>query len=378
MHESPGLGDNDEQLFEQKEVAGLSQGQIVRRRFFRHRVAMVSLLVLLVILVLSATSIGWGPIPGWWTWDWNERVPQLQDQSPTLSIRPTWLGGGGVHLGDHPFGVDDERGRDMFAQVMRGVQSSFIVIFVVGVLSTTIGVVVGAVAGFFGGLVDAFLMRITDVVIVVPLLLLAGTAGFSFGWDGVWSVALLLGLFSWTGLARLVRAEFLALREREFVDAARVASASSRRIIFKHILPNTLGVVIVNSTLVMGVSILAETALSFLNFGVKPPEVSLGSLASLYQSSFDARPFLFLWPGILIVTIVLCIQFVGDGLRDAFDPRQKRVPKRRDLEGPRSDPGSGPLRDEAALAAAASQGRHMHAGVGGSPVAPRSPSDGRD
>ena len=133
-----------------------------------------------------------------------------------------------------------------------------------------------------------------------------------------------------------MRAEFLALREREFVDAARVAGASNRRIIFKHILPNTVGTIVVATTLLMGAGILTEAALSFLGFGIRAPDVSLGSLVSDYQGAFSSRPWLFIWPGVFIVGIVLCLQFIGDGLRDAFDPRQKRIPKRKDLESRRT------------------------------------------
>jgi peptide/nickel transport system permease protein len=324
----------DEEIsLEMNEVAGLSQSQIVRRRFFRHRGAMISLGVLVFIVVLAATSVGWGPIPGWWKWDYNELVPRVDgDGGPTLSLRPTWLGGAGVQLGDHPFGLDNELGKDMFAQTMRGVQTSLTVIVVLGVLSTTIGVVIGALSGYYGKWVDSALMRFTDVVIVMPLLVITAVAGYALDLGGIWPVAVALGIFTWTGLARLVRAEFLALREREFVDAARVANASDRRIIFKHILPNTVGTIVVSTTLLMGAGILTEAALGFLGFGVRAPEVSLGTLVNAYQGAYQTRPWLFLWPGVFVVAIVLCLQFVGDGLRDAFDPRQKRVPKRKDLE----------------------------------------------
>lgn len=318
---------------EMSEVVGLSQGQIVRRRFFRHRGAMASLAVLILIVILAATSVGWGPIPGWWKFSYNELVPKAPDNgAPTMSLRPAWLGGAGIRLGDHPFGVDNEVGKDMFAQTMRGVQTSLTVIFVLGVLSTTIGVVIGALSGYYGGWVDAVLMRFTDVVIVMPLLVITAVAGFALDLSGMWPVAIALGIFTWTGLARLVRAEFLAMREREFVDAARVANASDRRIIFKHILPNTVGTIVVSTTLLMGAGILTEAALGFLGFGVKSPEVSLGTLVNDYQGAYETRPWLFFWPGMFVVVIVLCLQFVGDGLRDAFDPRQKRIPKRKDLE----------------------------------------------
>jgi ABC-type dipeptide/oligopeptide/nickel transport system permease subunit len=136
-------------------------------------------------------------------------------------------------------------------------------------------------------------------------------------------------------LSRLVRGEFLTLREREFVDAARVAGATNRRIIFKHILPNAVGIIIVSVTLLMSGAILLETALSYLGFGVLPPDVSLGLLISQYQESFTTRPWLFWYPGIFIVTIALCINFIGDGLRDAFDPRQRRRITRKDRQNAR-------------------------------------------
>jgi peptide/nickel transport system permease protein len=148
--------------------------------------------------------------------------------------------------------------------------------------------------------------------------------GYQFGNLGVLFLAFYLGLFGWTGLSRLVRGEFLTLREREFVDAARVAGASNRRIIFKHILPNAVGVIIVSVTLIMSGAILLETALSYLGFGVIPPDVSLGLLISTYQDAFTTRPWLFWYPGLFIIAIALSINFIGDGLRDAFDPRQRR------------------------------------------------------
>lgn len=325
--------DNDEITLEMVEIAGLSQSQIVRRRFLRHRGAMISAAVLLFVVLISTTSVGWGPIPGWWKFDPNQVVPlSAGDGGPTLSFRPGFLGGSGIQLGDHPFGVDNQNGKDMFARTMRGIQTSLAIIVVLGILSTTIGVVMGALSGYYGRWVDAVLMRFTDVIIVLPLLVIVAVAGYALGLTGIWSVAIALGVFTWTGLARLVRAEFLALREREFVDAARVANASDLRIIFKHILPNTVGTIVVSTTLLMGAGLLTEAALGFLGFGVQPPAVSLGSLVNDYQGAYETRPWLFIWPGLFVVVIVLCLQFIGDGLRDAFDPRQKRIPKHKDLE----------------------------------------------
>lgn len=321
-----------ENAIESKETEGLSQGQIVFRRFVRHRAAMISVFVLLFIIVFvySAVAFKVGPFEwkGWWKHT-IEDLPELRyldcpggsTGCPTLDMNP--FNGTPMALGEHPFGQDDI-GRDYFALVMRGAQRSILVMFVIGIIATIIGTVVGAIAGFYRGWVDAVLMRFTDFIITIPTLIMGSVIGYHFGNLGVLFLAFFLGIFGWTGLSRLVRGEFLTLREREFVDAARVAGASNRRIIFKHILPNAIGVIIVSVTLLMSGAILLETALSYLGFGVVPPDTSLGLLISTYQAAFTTRPWLFWWPGLFIITIALSINFIGDGLRDAFDPRQKR------------------------------------------------------
>lgn len=317
--------ENVENAIELKEVEGLSQGRIVLRRFLRHRGAMVSAVVLIAVVLLVTTSIGWGPIPGWWMWSYRDISPIVNaGGAPTMSFS------GGLSLGDHPFGQDNI-GHDGFALVMRGTQQSLTVMFVIGLLSTVIGVVIGALAGFFRGRLDNLLMRFTDMIITIPVIMIGAILGVLVGGANPWSLAVALSLVSWTNMARLVRGQFLTLREREFVDAARVAGASNGRIMFKHILPNAVGVIIVNATLLMASAILLETALSYLGFGINSPEVSLGQLINEYQTAFATRPWLFWWPGLFIVTIALCVNFIGDGLRDAFDPRQRRIPTNRAL-----------------------------------------------
>ncbi len=324
-----------ENAISNREVEGLSQGQIVRRRFFRHRAAVISLVTIIsiVIFVFSALDFrlfGVWRIPGWWKWT-TEELPELRVGDcpggtvgcPTISLRPKFLGGAGFGLGNHPFGQDDI-GRDFFALVMKGAQRSLSVMVVIGFLGATIGTIVGSISGFYRGKIDAILMRLVDFMITVPAVLIGSVIGYHYGNLGAIFLAFYLGLFAWTGLSRLVRAEFLTLREREFVDAARVAGASNRRIIFKHILPNAVGIIIVSVTLLLSGAILLETALSYLGFGVVPPDVSLGLLISQYQDSFTTRPWLFWYPGLFIITIALSINFIGDGLRDAFDPRQRR------------------------------------------------------
>ncbi|MBH0084075.1 ABC transporter permease [Salinibacterium sp. SWN167] len=329
---------------EQRATVGLSQGAIVRRRFLQHRGAVVSVFVLLFLVLLAFTSVGTviggtgkltpDPtgsrlivdgfrIPGWWGFTWWERYDiVLPGGAPTFTWWP-------FSFGEHPFGQDNT-GKDVFARVMRGMQQSLNVVFIVGIISTVIGVVLGALAGYYRGWVDQLIMRITDVIIIVPLLILGAVLGQTIGGDA-FLLAVMIGLIAWTGMARLVRAEFLSLREREFVDAARVAGASDFRIIFRHILPNTVGVIVVSATLLMSAVILLETSLSFLGFGITAPDISLGQIISEYNEAFKTRPWLFWWPGLFIVIIALCINFIGDGLRDAFDPRQKRVPRQRGL-----------------------------------------------
>ena len=317
--ETPSSGDTVENAIELQDVVGLSQGQIVRRRFFRHKGALVGLAALGGTILLAVTSVGLGPIPGWWMWTGYETGNPMSNPggSPTLSLFPP-------ALGDHPFG-QDELGRDIFARVMEGVQTSLMVMFVIGLVAGVIGVLVGSVAGFYRGGRDTALMRFTDLVITVPTIVIGAVIGKLSGQISAPIFAISLGLILWTTLSRLVRGEFLALREREFVDAARVAGASSGRIIFKHILPNAIGTIIVSTTLLMSSAILLETALSYLGFGVQAPDTSLGRLVSDGQTAAQTRPWLFYFPGLFIIVIVLCVNFVGDGLRDAFDPKQTRV-----------------------------------------------------
>jgi peptide/nickel transport system permease protein len=304
----------------EQEAKGLSQGQIVRRKFFDNTAAIISLVVFAIIFLLAFTSVGFAGIPGWWKYNHTEFLPLLGAGAPTVTGPFSW--------GEHPFG-QDSIGRDYFAMTMRGTQNSIIIMFIIGALAGLVGVVVGACSGYFRGWPEAVLMRFTDIIIIIPVVLAAATLGqavnrYVGSGAQIWLLGLFLGLVLWTGLARLVRGEFLTLREREFVDAAKIAGASNGRIIFKHILPNAVGVIIVNTTLLMSSAILLETALSYIGFGVKAPDVSLGLIISQNQEAFQTRPWLFWFPGLFIVLICLCINFIGDGLRDAFDPRQKK------------------------------------------------------
>lgn len=309
-----------------KEDKGVSQGRLILRRFFAHKPAVVSAILFILVIGFAVTASGAFGIPGWWPYDYTSLYPVVNGGRPTL----TWFP---FSLGEHPFGQNNV-GKDYFAMTMRGIVNSSYIMFIIGLTGAFIGVVVGAIAGYYRGWVDAVLMRLTDIVIVIPVIVIGAVVGTAVGGLGPVTLAVFLGFVAWTGIARLVRGEFLSLREREFVDAARVAGASDLRIIFRHILPNAMGVVIVSTTLLIAVAIILETSLSFLGFGVRVPEVSLGLLISANESAFQTRPWLFWWPAAFIVLLSLLVNFVGDGLRDAFDPRQKRIVFRRVKELP--------------------------------------------
>jgi peptide/nickel transport system permease protein len=280
------------------------------RRFRRHRLAMVGL-VFLVLMVL-ACFVGAHFAPD----------PDLQNLTQPTS-GPS---------GSHWFGTD-ELSRDVLSRVLHGGQVSLRVAFGVAILSTLIGVVIGALAGFYRGWLDGLLMRFTDLWIALPALpflavaVSIGTIDLgpfgSLDLGGTVGIMLLLSFLLWGSIARVVRGATLALREREFVDAARAIGASNTRIIVRHVLPNCAGPIIVNATLVVAEAILVETTLSFLGFGIQPPTPSWGNLLSDSIGSVQDWWWLTVFPGLAIFLTVLAVNFVGDGLRDAFDPRRR-------------------------------------------------------
>ena len=207
---------------------------------------------------------------------------------------------------------------------MHGVQTSLMVMFVIGIVAGVIGVLVGAIAGYYRGGRDTALMRFTDLVITVPTIVIGAVIGKLSGQISAPVFAVSLGLILWTTLSRLVRGEFLALREREFVDAARVAGASSARIIFKHILPNALSPIVVSASLIVAGNIIGEAFVSFLGFGVDPTSPTWGNILSGGLQFIALGNWWWpLFPGLAIIITVLAVNFVGDGMRDAFDPRSR-------------------------------------------------------
>jgi len=237
--------------------------------------------------------------------------PQEIDVSRILQP-PSW---------EHPFGTD-QLGRDVLSRMIWGARISLKVGFVAVGISCTIGMVLGALAGYYGGLVDRLIMRFVDVMLCFPTLMLI-LAVIAVLEPSIWNIMVVIGLTSWMGVARLVRAEFLSLKEREFVLAARSQGLSDARIIFRHMLPNALAPVLVAATLGVAGAILAESALSFLGIGVQPPTPSWGNILTGGKDNIEVAWWLSVYPGLAILLTVLGYNLLGEGIRDASDPRLK-------------------------------------------------------
>ncbi len=278
-----------------------TQFQIIRGRFLRHRLAVGSLIAFGVIVLIAYGGAAL------WKYTYTDITPD-NSQPPSLT---------------HPFGTDSI-GHDGLAQVLRGMQQSIKIALMVALIATVVGTSWGAVAGYFGRHVDNLLMRLADLIIILPAIAVAAAMA-AVGGGSWWSIALIIGSLASANVSRVIRGVVLSLREQDFIEAAKALGASDLRIIARHLVPNALGPLIVNATILVAVGILAETALSFLGFGVRTPDISLGLLINQAEGAVRTRPWLFYFPGIFIILIALTINFIGDGLRDAFDPRQTRT-----------------------------------------------------
>ncbi|RII27724.1 MAG: peptide ABC transporter permease [Geobacter sp.] len=271
---------------------------VVWRRFRANRFAVVGGLVVLAMFALSILA------------------PYITPYDPnTLDAYHVLL----PPSSDHWFGTD-EVGRDVFTRMLFGARISLKVGFVAVGIATMIGTVVGLVAGYYGGWLDSLLMRFVDIMFCFPtfFLILAVIAILE---PSIWYIMLIIGLTGWMGVARLVRAEVLSLRERDYILAARVIGCSDPRIIFRHILPNAVGPVLVYATLGIAGAILTESSLSFLGIGVPPPTPSWGNILASGKEFLEFAWWLFLFPGLAIMVTVLSYYLVGEGIRDAMDPR---------------------------------------------------------
>lgn len=280
-----------------------SLSKVMWRNFRRHRLAMLSLVILSVLAVLALLAPQLSP------YDPNDIDPRTARETRGLPQSPSR---------EHFFGTDNFN-RDILSRSLYGMRISLLVGFLAMFISIGFGVLVGAISGYAGGILDNILMRVVDVFLSVPsfILFLALNALLK---PNIWNIVLILGMFSWMDISRLVRADFMSLKEREFVVAARSIGVSPQRIVLVHLLPNALGAIVVAATLAVPTAILSEAALSFIGLGIRPPNASLGNMLH------DAKAWLliawWMWaaPGALISLIVLAFNFVGDGLRDALDP----------------------------------------------------------
>jgi len=286
------------------ELKARSQWSYARRRFLRHKLAMIGLVGLVIIFGAGALATYVAP----YTFDQIDLTNVLHP--PTT-------------IAHHFFGTD-EIGRDYLSRVIYGIRTSLQVGLTVAVVSSIFGLIVGAIAGYYRGWFDNIMMRVTDLVLTLPVLVTLLTVAALLGGGSQWTITFILVGFFWTPIARVVRGVFLSLREKEYVEAAKAVGAGDLRIMFRHMLPNTLGPVIVNGTLAVADAIITEAFLSFLGEGIKPPTPSLGSLVAGGQQ-YPQKWWLSVLPGLVLVFIVICVNFVGDGLRDALDPQQRRV-----------------------------------------------------
>ncbi len=287
---------------EAAEIATMSQGQLAWRRFRRHKLAMASAIVLLLITLAAIFA------PLLTPYTFSEQDLEAARQGPSLS---------------HYFGTDT-LGRDQFTRVLYGGRISLFVGAAVALFATLIGTTVGALAGFYGGKLDNFLMRLTDLFLSIPSLVVLIMASTILG-GSVLDIVIVLAITFWMYDARIIRGVFLSMKEKEFVEAARASGARNRRIIFREMLPNAMGPIIVSSTLSVAAAILTESLLSYLGFGIQGQTPTWGNLLDDAQNLMVTAPWLIIFPGLAILVTVICVNFLGDGLRDAFDPGGQRV-----------------------------------------------------
>jgi len=293
----------------------LTLGQLFWRRFRRHKMALFGVVTLILLVLYSIIG----------AFVFTESYANFTETG--IRLQPP--------SAEHPFGTDTI-GRDILARTIYGGQISLLIGITAAFIETFLGVLIGALAGFYGGALDSILMRITEMMLSIPQLFLLIVMAKFFGGKipnlemfgrtfsgSVIVIIAIIGVTSWMYVARIVRAEFLSLKENEFVLAARAIGTPRSQIIFKHILPNSIAPIVVSATLSVAGAITTEAYISFLGLGVQPPTATWGNMLEGAYNYIETAPWLWIFPGILIVLTVLSINFLGDGLRDALDPRSR-------------------------------------------------------
>ncbi len=299
------------------ETPPLSLAQLTWRRFLRHKMAVAGAIVLGVLILYAVGG----------TLFFSEAYANYNDTAISLAA-PSLT---------HPFGTDSI-GRDILARTIYGGQISLLIGLFAVTIESVVGILIGAIAGYYGGMIDSLLMRFTEAMLNIPEIFLLIVMAKFFGgkipeltilgrqYSGSLIVIIvIIGLTSWMYLARIVRAEFLSLKANEFVLAARATGTSNRQIIFRHILPNCVAPIVVTATLGVANAILSEAYISFLGLGVQPPTATWGNMLDGANQYIESAPWLWFFPGLLILLTVLSINFLGDGLRDALDPRGRAI-----------------------------------------------------
>ena len=277
-----------------------SLSRLFLSRFIRNRLAMAGSVVVLLLFMVSMAA------------------PLIAPYDPAdIDVKQILMGPSSAHL----LGTD-QLGRDVLSRMIWGSRISLKVGFVAVGIATTIGIVCGAISGYYGGWIDNVMMRFVDIMLCFPAFFLI-LAVIAFLEPSIWNIMVVIGITGWMGMARLVRAEFLSLRKREFVLSARALGASDMRIIFRHILPNAMTPVLVSATLGVAGAILTESALSFLGIGVQPPTPSWGNILTAGKDNIEIAWWLSLYPGLAILITVLGYNLLGEGIRDSLDPRLK-------------------------------------------------------
>ena len=277
--------------------------QMAWRRFRRHRMAMAGAITIILLFIYAFVG---GLI--YTTADANKTDTSQRLSPPSM---------------EHPFGTDTV-GRDVLARTIQGGRISLMIGLTAALLEIIIRVMIGAFAGFFGGFTDNVLMRFTEAMLIIPSLFLLIIMARLVGGNAFW-IVIIFGLTSWMYVARIVRAQFLSLKENDYILAARSIGTPTREIIFRHILPNSMAPIVVAATLAVATAILSEAYISFLGMGVQPPTATWGNMLDGSYNYIESAPWLWIFPGLLILLTVLSINFVGDGLRDALDPRSRNV-----------------------------------------------------